>query len=126
VSRISKYRDRTWRVNLKLVSYFVFFSGINLSQAQSGITRSQLAGNPTQSNSEAALSVSLTVVGSITVLFGPDGEQTLVMANVPENEMRQMLADFEARKIPHLSKELRSRKMHADVPGQTHKTGKEQ
>jgi hypothetical protein len=113
-------------VNVKLVSYFVLFSGINLSQAQPGTTRSHLAANPTQSNSEAALSVSLTVVGSITVFFGPHGEQTLVMANVPENEMRQMLARFEERKAPHLSKELRSRKMHADAPGQTRKTGKGQ
>ena len=90
------------------------------------MTRSQVAGNPTQNNSEAALSVSLTVMGSITVFFGPDGEKTLVLANVPENEMRQMLAGFEQIKTAHLSNELRSRKMHADVLGQALKTRKEQ
>jgi hypothetical protein len=126
VPRISNYRERAWRVSRKIVSYFVFFAGINLSHAQAGIAHSELSGKLTQSGTQATLSVSLTVVGSITVFFGPDGEQTLVMANVPENEMRQMLADFKERKSPHLSKELRSRKKHADVPGQTHTTGKEQ
>jgi hypothetical protein len=112
-------------VSLKIVSFFVLLSGVHLSYAQAGIAPSQLSDKPTRSSPEAKLSVSLTVMGSITVFFGPDGEQTLVMANVPKNEMRQMLADFEERETPHPGKELHSRKGHPDVPGKAKSRGKE-
>jgi len=125
VSQISKYRDKAWRASLKIVSYFVFFAGINLSHAQTGIVHSELSGKPTQSSTEATLSVSLTVVGSITVFFSPNGEQTLVIANAPAPEMRQMLATFEeSNEAPHPGKEFRSRKMHPDVLGKSAEHGK--
>jgi hypothetical protein len=126
VSQISKYRDRAWRASLKVVSYFIFFAGIDLSHAQAGTAHSEMSGKPTQSSTDATLSVSLTVVGSITVFFGPNREQTLVIANAPAPEMRQMLAAFEeSNEAPHLGKKLRSRKMHPDVLGKVQSTGKE-
>lgn len=71
--------------------------------------------------------MSLTVVGSMTVLFGPNGEQTLVIANAPAPEMRHVLAAFEDKKgISHPGKESRSQKMHPDAIGKTAKHGKEQ
>jgi len=125
VSQISKYKDRAWRASLKIVSYFVFFAGIDLSHAQAGTAHSELSGKPTQSSTEATLSVSLTVVGSITVFFGPNGEQTLVIANTPTPEMRQMLAAFEeSNGAPHPGKKLRSRKMHPDVLDKSAEHGK--
>jgi hypothetical protein len=126
VSQISKYRDRAWRASLKVVSYFVFFAGIDLSHAQAGSAHAELSRKPILSSTDATLSVSLTVAGSITVLFDPNGNQTLVVANAPPLEMKEMLAAFEARKTPHRGKELHSRKRTLRCLAKVQTTGKEQ
>jgi hypothetical protein len=122
--RISKYRDRAWSLQGKILSYFVLFSGIHLSHAQQ-IGRSQLDAKTNQSSAEGKLSVSLTVVGSLTVLFGPNGEQTLVIANSPAREMKQMLAGLKENKGSHPAKEFDSQKMHP-VRAKSTEHGKEQ
>ena len=124
VPQISK--NRAWRVSLEIVSYFVFFSGINPSHAQTGIAHSELSAKPTQSSADATLSVSLTVVGSMTVFFDPNGEQTLVIANAPAPEMRQMLAVLQKREeSPLRGKQPRSPKTYPDEAGKRAKHGKE-
>jgi hypothetical protein len=113
-------------VSLKIVSYFAFFSSISLSHAQAGSAHPELSRKPIQSSTEATLLVSLTVVGSITVLFDPNGTQTLLIANAPPLEMKEMLAAFDDRKTPHWDKELHSGKTHPDVLGKSAHHGKEQ